>query len=100
MLRDEISESQIRLKFVKSGQSLNEIVPYHKSTFYLPRKEHFKIAQSMHLKNRQFLQSHQQSLASETSSNVQSPRQIRTTVKTRDERNDFCKQQDSMFITE
>ncbi len=93
MLRDEISESQIRLKFVKLGQSINEIVPYHKSTFYLPRKEHFKIAQSMHLKNRQFLQSHQrnQSLASD-SSNVQSPRQIRTTVKTSDERNDFCKQ--------
>jgi len=93
MLRDEISESQIRLKFVKLGQSINEIVPYHKSTFYLPRKEHFKIAQSKHLKNRQFLQSHQrnQSLASE-STNVQSHRQIRTTVTTREEQNDLCKQ--------
>jgi hypothetical protein len=52
MLRDEINESQIRLKCVKLGQSIDDVVPYHKNTFYLPRKEHFKIAQSMHLKNK------------------------------------------------
>jgi len=42
MLKDEISESSLRLKAVKYGHVLSEIVPDYDNTFYLPEKDRFK----------------------------------------------------------
>jgi hypothetical protein len=36
MLKEEIGESTLRLKFAKIGHSLQKIIPQHDSSFYLP----------------------------------------------------------------
>ena len=38
MLKDEIHESQLRLKAAKYGHKLDEIVPPYNNSFYLPDK--------------------------------------------------------------
>ena len=38
ILKDEIAESQLRLKAAKHGHKLNEIVPAYHQSFYLPDK--------------------------------------------------------------
>ena len=39
MLKDEISESSLRLKAAKYGLPLRDIVPEYDNTFYLPQKD-------------------------------------------------------------
>ena len=43
MLKDEIGESNLRLKAAKHGQSIAEIVPAYDNTYYLPSQEQFQI---------------------------------------------------------
>jgi hypothetical protein len=43
MLKDEISESLLRLKAAKYGHPIREIVPEYDNTFYLPEKDLFKV---------------------------------------------------------
>lgn len=38
LLKDEIQESQLRLKAAKYGHKLEEIAPAYNQTFYLPDK--------------------------------------------------------------
>lgn len=43
ILKDEISESVLRLKAAKYGSPIRDIVPEYDNTFYLPDKQKFKI---------------------------------------------------------
>jgi hypothetical protein len=42
MLKDEISESLLRLKAAKFGHSIEEIAPQYNNSFYLPDKSAYE----------------------------------------------------------
>lgn len=41
VLKDEIAESQLRLKAAKYGNRLDDIVPPYNQSFYLPNKTNY-----------------------------------------------------------
>lgn len=41
VLKDEIQESQLRVKAAKYGHKLDDIVPPYDQSFYLPDKSHY-----------------------------------------------------------
>jgi hypothetical protein len=51
MLKDEISESLLRLKAAKYGHPIREIVPGYDNIFYLPEKDLFKVKKTINKRN-------------------------------------------------
>jgi hypothetical protein len=51
MLKDEISESSLRLKAAKYGLPLRDIVPEYDNTFYLPQKDQFILKKPYNSRN-------------------------------------------------
>ena len=47
MLKDEITESLLRLKAAKFGHSIEEIAPQYTNSYYLPDKSNYAPAKSI-----------------------------------------------------